>query len=244
MGVTVRDAKPEDEAFILALNAASTPAVGDMDAEDYRELAGQAHRILVADVDGKPCGFLVLVRPGSAYESLNYAWFELTFTNHLYIDRIAVAEPAKGMGVGRVLYDEAKRIAAANGDKRLTCEVNEQPPNPDSIAFHKRLGFRHLLSRPWKDKVVAMFELRLPDENARWEGASAAEAQKFGGLCRQLADENPYPDTPGLTFIITWLTTELWDQCFSQTEIRNAFQKSIDQLPAYGAGEERRPNSR
>jgi len=26
------------------------------------------------------------------------------------------------------------------------------------MAFHKRLGFRHLLDRPWKDKVVAMLE--------------------------------------------------------------------------------------
>jgi predicted GNAT superfamily acetyltransferase len=159
LGVLIRDAVASDEDFILALNAASTPAVAEMDAEDYRDIAGWAHRVLVAEIDGKRCGFLILIRPGSAYPSDNYGWFEGTFDNHLYIDRIAVSEAAKGRGVGRAFYDEAARIAANNGDQRLTCEVNVEPPNPQSMAFHERVGFRHLLSRPSRSgKVVAMLE--------------------------------------------------------------------------------------
>lgn len=159
MGVTVRDAAPEDEEFILALNAASTPAVAEMDRDDYREIAGWAHRVLVAEIGGKPCGFLILIRPGSDYSSDNYGWFEETFDNHLYIDRIAVSESAKGQGAGRAFYDEAARIAEKLGEDRLTCEVNEDPPNPDSMAFHTRLGFRRLLSRTSRSgKVVAMLE--------------------------------------------------------------------------------------
>jgi predicted GNAT superfamily acetyltransferase len=161
VAIAIRDAEAEDEAFILALNAASTPAVADMDAQDYRDIAGWAHRVLVAELDAKPCGFLILIRPGTAYPSDNYAWFENKFANHLYVDRIAVAEFAKGKGVGRALYEEALRIAAKNGDERLTCEVNVQPPNPQSMVFHTRLGFRHLISRPWKDKIVAMLERSL-----------------------------------------------------------------------------------
>ncbi len=244
MGVSIRDAVKGDEEFILALNAASTPAVGEMDAQDYADIAGWAHRVLVAELDGKRCGFLILIRPGSAYPSLNYTWFELTFREHLYVDRIAVAETAKGRGVGRALYDEAMKIAAADGDMRLTAEVNVDPPNPDSIAFHERMGFRRLLSRPWKDKVVAMFELQLPYENA-WESECAREAGKFADVCRQLADEiPPYIETPGLNWLMSDLMSDLWDNCFSQTEIRSAFQQAIDELPGYGAGEERRPNSR
>jgi predicted GNAT superfamily acetyltransferase len=158
-GVIIRDATERDEEFILALNAASTPAVAEMTLQDYRDIAGWAHRVLVAELDGAPCGFLVLIRPGSAYRSTNYAWFEAKFDHHLYIDRIAVSDAAKGRGVGRAFYDEASRIAAKNGDQRLTCEVNVVPPNPQSMAFHIRLGFRHLLDRPWRDgKVVAMLE--------------------------------------------------------------------------------------
>jgi len=160
VAVTVRDAAAGDEDFILALNAASTPAVGDMTADDYREIAGWAHRVLIAEAGGKPAGFLILVRPGSDYPSDNYGWFEEQSDHHLYVDRIAVSKAAWGQGVGRSLYEEAMRIAAATGEKRLTAEVNEDPPNPESMAFHAKLGFRHLLSRlsPRLGKVVAMLE--------------------------------------------------------------------------------------
>ena len=160
MGVVIRDAALVDEDFILALNAASTPAVGEMAAQSYRDIAAQAYRILIAEAGGEPAGFLILIRPGSEYPSDNFAWFEEQFDNHLYIDRIAVRKSAWGAGVGRTLYDAALRIAAELGEKRLTAEVNEDPPNPESMAFHAKLGFRHLLSRtsPRLGKVVAMLE--------------------------------------------------------------------------------------
>lgn len=160
MAVTVRDATAEDEDFILALNAASMPGVAEMSAEEYREIVSQAHRVLVAEAGGAPAGFIILIRPGSTYPSDNYGWFEEQFDNHLYIDRVAVSQAAWGQGVGRAIYEEAMRIAAALGEKRLTAEVNEDPPNPESMAFHAKLGFRHLLSRtsPRLGKVVAMLE--------------------------------------------------------------------------------------
>lgn len=159
MGVAIRDAAPTDEDFILALNAASTPAVGEMALQAYRDIAAQAYRVLIAEAGGEPAGFLILIRPGSSYPSDNYGWFENQFDRHLYIDRIAIDERAKGQGVGRALYDEALRLAEELGEERLTAEVNENPPNPQSMAFHEKLGFRHLLSRmSGSGKVVAMLE--------------------------------------------------------------------------------------
>ena len=39
---------------------------------------------------------------------------------------------------------------------------NEAPPNPESMAFHVRLGFRFLHSRPSRHgKIVAMLERSL-----------------------------------------------------------------------------------
>ena len=158
MAVAVRDATKADEDFILAVNAACTPAVGEMDAADYEEIRLSAHAVRVAEVGGKPAGFIILIRPLSAYRSLNYAWFEERYERHLYIDRIAIGADFRGQGIGRALYEDASRIAASAGEERLTAEVNEDPPNPQSISFHKALGFNYLVSRPWKDKVVAMFE--------------------------------------------------------------------------------------
>jgi predicted GNAT superfamily acetyltransferase len=159
LGVAIRDAATGDEEFILALNAACTPAVADMSRQDYRDIAGWAHRVLIAEIDGRPGGFLILIRPGSAYPSDNYAWFEDRFDRHLYVDRIAVSESARGAGVGRALYEAAIEIAKQLGERRITAEVNEDPPNPESMAFHTRLGFRFLHSRPSRHgKVVAMLE--------------------------------------------------------------------------------------
>jgi uncharacterized protein len=159
MVVTVRDAAPEDEDFILALNAACVPAVGDMPRETYRQYAGWAYRVLIAEAGGQPAGFVILIRPGSAYPSDNYGWFETAFDRHLYVDRIAVTEASRGAGAGRALYEAALRMARELGEERVTAEVNEDPPNPESMAFHAKLGFRHLLSRQSRSgKVVAMLE--------------------------------------------------------------------------------------
>lgn len=162
MGLAIRDATERDEAFILALNAASTPAVSEMTYDDYRDILGWSHCILVAEREEAPCGFLILIGPGSAYDSDNYRWFEERFDSHLYIDRIAITEHARGQGVGRAFYEEAARIAARTGDRRLTCEVNVDPPNPQSMAFHERLGFHQRETRMSRSgKVVAMLELPL-----------------------------------------------------------------------------------
>lgn len=159
MALSVRDAVEGDEDFILVLNAACTPAVGDMTREKYRQLRGWAHRVLIAEAGGKPAGFMILIRPRSAYPSDNYGWFEKTFARHLYVDRIAVVDTARGSGVGCALYEHARRLAAELGEERVTAEVNEDPPNPESMAFHAKLGFRHLGSRmSGSGKVVAMLE--------------------------------------------------------------------------------------
>jgi hypothetical protein len=55
---------------------------------------------------------------------------------------------------------------------------------------------------------------------------------------KELHQENPWPEHPVLPQAINHLATELWDCCFSQTEIRTAFQEAIEDLPRYAAGEE------
>jgi SOS response regulatory protein OraA/RecX len=39
---------------------------------------------------------------------------------------------------------------------------------------------------------------------------------------------------------INYLMTELWDKGFSQSEIREAFNAAVADMPRYAAGEERR----
>ncbi|MBC7975179.1 MAG: GNAT family N-acetyltransferase, partial [Myxococcales bacterium] len=52
--------------------------------------------------------------------------------------RVVIAADARGRGHARRLYDDLATRAAG---RPLCCEVNVQPPNPGSLAFHERLGF-------------------------------------------------------------------------------------------------------
>lgn len=64
---------------------------------------------------------------------------------------------------------------------------------------------------------------------------------KFGEDLSDLHRANPWPDSPLLLQAINHLMTELWDKGFSQSEIREAFNAAVADMPRYAAGEERRP---
>lgn len=71
-----------------------------------------------------------------------------------------------------------------------------------------------------------------------WLDQSMALAQQFGSALHEFGTRNPWPDLPFLPRVMTHLITELWDHGFSQTEIREAFEAALAELPRYAAGEE------
>jgi hypothetical protein len=74
-----------------------------------------------------------------------------------------------------------------------------------------------------------------------WEGKCDEAASVFGRQCADLTKSNPYGEKVApLEDMINTLMTELWDNGFSQTEIRRAFENAIRDMPRYAAGEERR----
>ena len=72
----------------------------------------------------------------------------------------------------------------------------------------------------------------------RWQVQSMAVVQQFGEALRELHQSNPWPDLPLLPKAMNHLMTELWDHGFSQTEIREAFQDAVADMPRYAAGDE------
>ena len=76
-------------------------------------------------------------------------------------------------------------------------------------------------------------------EDVPWESECLTAANVFARRCCELYEQNPHDEVP-LESIINTLMTELWDNGFSQTEIRNAFHAAISHMPRYAAGEERR----
>ena len=57
------------------------------------------------------------------------------------MDRVVTAAAARGQGYARTLYADLFVRARAAGHTRVVCEVNFEPPNPVSDAFHAALGF-------------------------------------------------------------------------------------------------------
>ena len=72
-----------------------------------------------------------------------------------------------------------------------------------------------------------------------WDARCLEEAHSFALKCAELSKDNP-KSVPTLSVVISDLMTELWDQGFSQSEIKAAFEKALDELPDYAAGQEHR----
>jgi len=130
---------------VLALNNQNTPHVNALSPSDLDELIQASASFQVAtDEADQLAGFVLLLREGAAYTSLNYQWFSKTLAEFLYVDRIVVVPEFRGLGVAQLLYDHARAIAKDQAVPWLTCEVNLEPPNPRSLAFHHRQGFEEL----------------------------------------------------------------------------------------------------
>ncbi len=148
---------PQDIDEVLALNNAAVPAVNALDADALTALCAMGALRLVRGEAGIE-GLCLTMESGQPYESGNYQWFTGEFDRFLYVDRIVVAPSAKGKGVGRALYEDTFARAAALGQPRVCSEVNADPPNPQSMAFHDSLGFSPLIDRlnPSEGKTVRM----------------------------------------------------------------------------------------
>src|SRR5690606_4263291 len=111
---------------------------------------------LLAEDDAGLLGFVVAFAPGAAYGSPNYGWFEARGSDHLYVDRIAVADRARRRGIASALYDAAEDRARATGRAEVTCEVNVVPRNEVSLRFHAARGFVEVGQQDVDDHRVSL----------------------------------------------------------------------------------------
>ena len=91
-------------------------------------------------------GFIILMREGQDYDSLNYDFFNSQDYPFLYVDRIAIKDGHRRKGLGRKIYEKTIKIAK-DLDVITCCEVNTIPRNEPSLAFHENFGFKKLAPR-------------------------------------------------------------------------------------------------
>lgn len=160
---TIRLLEAEDLTAVTAINNDGFPAVPLTTVEEMAGLVALSSLALVAENDaGEPVGFLLALDPGQNYDSENYVFFDATFDNHLYIDRIVLSENARGLGLGGEFYQRVFDRARQDGRSDVTCEVNLEPPNPGSLRFHRRWGFVDAGTQPTKGGNVVVQLLHAP----------------------------------------------------------------------------------
>lgn len=76
-------------------------------------------------------------------------------------------------------------------------------------------------------------------DNDAWEKSLIDATREFAKSCRLLVDSNPYPNEPILDHLMVHLLARLWDEKFSQTEIRTATSSALVTMQRHAMGEER-----
>lgn len=137
---SIRETTDADAPQLLQINNAAAPAVPVNTQDEFRGLTALSGLAIVVD-DGAPAGFLLGMEPSADYDSENFRWFRTRSDSFVYVDRIVLAPRAQSAGLGRRLYERMFAWGRELGVAEVCCEVNVEPPNPRSLAFHARLGF-------------------------------------------------------------------------------------------------------
>ena len=143
MQPTIRDVTADDLDTVLGINESVVPAVNSLSPEQMNWFRLHAHYFRVVDIGDEVGAFLIGLRPGLDYASLNYRWFVANYGDFAYVDRVAVDERARRAGLASRLYADFEQTLPANV-ATMTCEVNIRPPNESSMLFHERQGFRRV----------------------------------------------------------------------------------------------------
>jgi predicted GNAT superfamily acetyltransferase len=131
-------ASPDLAQALLALNNAHAVELSWLEPPRLAHLVAEA---FLAERIGQADALLLTFDQDADYDSPNFLWFRERFPRFVYVDRVVVAAQARGRGHARRLYQTLFEQARAAGHERIVCEVNSNPPNPASDAFHADLGF-------------------------------------------------------------------------------------------------------
>lgn len=143
MSLSIRDVSPHELDSVLALNNAAGSTILPLDTTGLRALYEQSSYFRLAEVDGHAAGFLPVLREDADYDSPNYQWFRERYPAFAYIDRIVIAKPYRGLGLGRVFYADVTSYAETHVPL-LACEVFLEPRDDVSVLFHGTWGFQEV----------------------------------------------------------------------------------------------------
>lgn len=157
--IILRDAVDADTESLCVMNRMDEARLSPMDADRYAHLCTLAVYRKVAVVDDAVAGFLIGFRDGSSYESINYRWFNERMKAFFYIDRIVVDARFRKMGIARLLYQDVQAYAREHDLNWLAAEIDIEPPNTSSLAFHNAFGFSEVGTQVYGEGKMVSLQL-------------------------------------------------------------------------------------
>lgn len=128
----------EDLGWVLALNRIHEVELSPL---SLCGLTGLVERATYSRLVDDRAAYLIAFDQDADYDSPNFLWFKGRIGRFVYVDRIAVSGLHRGRGLARLLYEDLFLYAAQENHDVIVCEVNSEPPNPESDAFHRAMGF-------------------------------------------------------------------------------------------------------
>ncbi len=127
-----------DFPWVHALNERHAVELSTLTPVELKAMVGRAFYAHAVD---PAAAFLLAFDQDADYDSPNFLWFKARLPRFVYIDRVAVSDDYRRKGLAKTLYGDLFAAAKTAGHNRIVCEVNSDPPNPGSDAFHAALGF-------------------------------------------------------------------------------------------------------
>ncbi len=146
-----------DHAAVLAWNAAHVELLAPLDEDRLVTLLGWSEQACVISHGRRAAGFVLTFAAGAPYDSVNYRWFSQRHPAFLYLDRIVVDAGVRRAGLGTRVYDALEEHARSLGPM-LCLEVNLDPPNEPSLAFHRSRGYVEVGQQEAGGHLVSLME--------------------------------------------------------------------------------------
>jgi predicted GNAT superfamily acetyltransferase len=158
---TPRAITASDVPALLALNNKFAKELSWQEPDQFDALLSSAWYTRTLGADDEPEVLLVSFDQDAAYDNPNFSWLKTRFPDSfVYVDRVVSA--TSGKGYAGALYRDLFAHARTAGHKRVVCEINVEPPNPGSVAFHQKLEFSEVGRQTLENgKTVAYFECPL-----------------------------------------------------------------------------------
>ncbi|MGB0505655.1 MAG: GNAT family N-acetyltransferase [Pikeienuella sp.] len=146
--MTVREISEADQKWIHPLNEAHAIELSHLTPERLAEMVTNASYARCEDG-----AFLLAFKQSDDYDGTNFLWFKERYEKFIYIDRVCVDDAYQRRGLARKLYENLFQWAVEYSAGPIVCEVNSDPPNPNSDAFHAAQGFVEVGSARLEDRA-------------------------------------------------------------------------------------------